>query len=84
MENGGKPIFDEEHRNVFKNTDKTGNDPSEKLSGKTLNYLAHLLVCFIQHKFDNPNRDDIRNVCKCALLLFTTIGELVCIIILNL
>lgn len=79
IENGGKPIFDEEYRNVLRNNDKIGNDPIEKLSGKTLNHLSQLLVCFVEYKFEKPSRNDISNVCKCALNLFTTIGGLVSI-----
>lgn len=81
MENGGKPIFDEEYRNVLRNSDKIGNGSFEKLSGKTLNHLAQLLIGFIEYKFENPSRNDISDVCKCVLNFFTTIGGVVSIFI---
>lgn len=78
-QNGGKPIFDEENRNVMRNNAKTDGDPMERLSVKTLGHLANLLISFIEYKFENPKRDDIINVCQCALNLLTSIGALVCL-----
>lgn len=75
LENGCKPIFDEETKNVLRN----GNDQEmkERIAGKSLNELAKRLVSFIGYKYTNSSRDDIKSVCQSALELFTTIGGIV-------
>lgn len=75
LENGCKPIFDEETKNLLKN----GQDEAmkERIAGKSLNELAKKLVIFINSKYSNSTRDDIKNVCQSALDLFTTIGGIV-------
>lgn len=75
MENGCKPIFDEERKNMLRNGQ--GEEMKERIAGKSLNELAKRLVSFIEHKYTNSSRDDIENVCQSALELFTTIGGIV-------
>lgn len=77
MMNGCKPIFDEERRNVLRNDQEESAQMVERIAGKSLNEFAKKLISFIEYKYSNPSRDNIKKVCQSAMELFTTIGGIV-------
>lgn len=62
---------------MLKNSEDESEEIKERIAGNSLSELAKKLIAFIDYKYTNPSRDEIKSVCKSALELFTTIGGMV-------